>query len=297
MHTTFRQLQIFESIVRNGGVTAAARDLHCTQPTVSIQLKQLADQVELPLFDSTGKQQRLTEAGEALFRTCQLMAQNWNDFEARINDFKGLRKGRLKLGVVSTAKYFVPRLLGPFCHMYPGIDVRIEVANRSAIVERLHLGLDDLTFMSRPPTDIPLHIRTFMENPLVLIAPIDHQFTKRADLKLEDLVGERMLFRESGSGTRMAIDEFFESKGVNISARMEISSNEAIKQAVAGGLGLSIISRHALRDTEGIVELRCSEFPIHSNWHIVTHGDRPLTLIGQRFVDYLLDTDLKLLGS
>lgn len=296
MHATFRQLQIFESIVRNGGVTAAARELHCTQPTVSIQLKQLADQVELPLFDSTSKQQRLTEAGEALFRTCQLMAQNWNDFEARIDDFKGLRKGRLKLGVVSTAKYFVPRLLGPFCQMYPGIDVSIEVANRGAIVERLRLGLDDLTFMSRPPTDIPLDIRTFMENPLVLIAPVDHPFTKRTDLKLVDLVGERMLLRESGSGTRMAIDEFLESNRINISARMEISSNEAIKQAVAGGLGLSIISRHALRDTEGIVELHCVEFPIHSNWHIVTHGDRPLTLIGQRFVDYLLDTGLKLLN-
>jgi LysR family transcriptional regulator, low CO2-responsive transcriptional regulator len=297
MHATLRQMQIFEAIVRNGGVTAAARELYCTQPTVSIQLKQLAEQVELPLFDGSGRQLRLTEAGEALYKACQLMSGAWSDFEARIDDLKGLRKGRLRLGVVSTAKYFIPRLLGPFCQTYPGVDVNIEVANRQRIVDRLREGLDDLAFMSRPPEDIPLHIRPFMDNPLVLIAPASHPFAGRKSIRTEELTGERILLRESGSGTRMAIDEFIAEHGMKLTVRMEIGSNEAIKQAVEGGLGLSIISRHTLRDAKGIVELDCEDFPIHSTWNIVSLADRPLSLIGQRFVEYLLEDGLPLLSE
>jgi DNA-binding transcriptional LysR family regulator len=296
MHATLRQLQIFEAVVRHGGVTAAARKLHCTQPSVSIQLKQLSEQVELPLFENSGREQRLTEAGEALFRACQLMSQAWADFEARINDLKGLQRGRLRLGVVSTAKYFIPRLIGPFCRTYPGIEVSIEVANREGILKRLRDGLDDLTFMSRPPADLALNVRPFLDNPLVLIAAADHPLSQCGHIRLADLAGENLLLREPGSGTRIAIDEFLATHALKPSVRMEISSNEAIKQAVAGGLGLSIISRHALRDTQGIIELDCPGFPIASTWYIVSLADRPLSLIGQRFVDYLLQEGLRSLG-
>ena len=296
MHATLRQLQIFEAIVRNGGVSAAARELHCTQPTVSIQLKQLAEQVELPLFKDNGRNPRLTEAGDALYQACRLMSDSWSDFEAKINDLKGLRKGRLRLGVVSTAKYFIPRLLGPFCKNYPGIDVHIEVANRERIVDRLREGLDDLTFMSRPPEDMLLNIRPFMDNPLVLVAAKTHPFSRKKLVMLNELANERMLLREIGSGTRMAIDEFFSRGHIQLSVRMEIGSNEAIKQAVAGDLGISIISRHALRDSAGLVEVNCEGLPIHSTWNIVSLNDRPLSLIGQRFVDYLLDDGMQLLS-
>lgn len=293
MHATLRQLQIFEAVVRHGGVTAASRKLHCTQPSVSIQLKQLAEQVELPLFENSGRELRLTEAGEALFRACQLMSQAWSDFEARINDLKGMQRGRLRLAVVSTAKYFIPRLIGPFCKAYPGIEVSIEVANREGIVKRLRDGLDDLTFMSRPPQDMPLDVTPFLDNPLVLIAPAGHPYVRRGRITLQDMAQETLLLREPGSGTRIAIDEFLAAHALKPSVRMEISSNEAIKQAVAGGLGLSIISRHALRDTQGITELACDGFPIPSTWYIVTLADRPLSLIGQRFVDYLLQEGLR----
>jgi DNA-binding transcriptional LysR family regulator len=296
MHATLRQLEIFEAIVRNGGVTAAARELHCTQPTVSIQFKQLAEQVELPLFEGSGRNPHLTEAGEALYQACRLMSGAWGDFEARIADLKGLRKGRLRLGVVSTAKYFIPRLLGPFCKSYPGVDVHIEVANRERIVERLRDGLDDLTFMSRPPEEISLNIRPFMDNPLVLVAPKSHPFARKKLVRLNELVSERMLLREAGSGTRMAIDEFFSRSHAKLSVRMEIGSNEAIKQAIEGGLGISIISRHALRDAVGLVEVNCEGLPIHSTWNIVSLADRPLSLIGQRFVEYLLDEGMQQLS-
>ncbi len=296
MHATLRQLQIFEAIVRNGGVTAAARELHCTQPTVSIQLKQLAEQVELPLFDGSGRSPRLTEAGEALYQACRLMSDAWSDFEARIGDLKGLRKGRLRLGVVSTAKYFIPRLLGPFCQQYPGVDVHIEVANRQRIVERLREGLDDLTFMSRPPEELALNIRPFMDNPLVLVAPEEHPFAGKKLVRLEELGSQRMLLREMGSGTRMAIDEFFSRSHLQLSVRMEIGSNEAIKQAVAGGLGISIISRHALRDAVGLVEVNCEGLPIHSAWNIVSLADRPHSLIAQRFIEYLLEDGMQQLA-
>lgn len=293
MHATLRQLQIFEAIVRNGGVTAAARELYCTQPTVSIQLKQLAEQVELPLFEGVGRNPRLTEAGEALFQACQLMSNAWRDFETRIDDLKGLRKGRLRLGVVSTAKYFIPRLLGPFCKQYPGVDVHIEVANRERIVERLRQGLDDLTFMSRPPEEMALNIRPFMDNPLVLVAAETHAFSQKKTVPLNALASERMLLRETGSGTRMAIDEFIAKTHLQLSIKMEIGSNEAIKQAVAGGLGISIISRHALRDSVGVIEVNCEGLPIHSTWNIVSLADRPLSLIGKRFVEYLLDEGMQ----
>ncbi|MCX7627891.1 MAG: LysR family transcriptional regulator [Methylophilaceae bacterium] len=296
MHVTLRQLEIFEAVVRNGGVTTAARELHCTQPTVSIQLKQLAEQVGLPLFERGGRNHRLTAAGEALYQACLLMSHAWSDFEARIDDLKGLRKGRLRLGVVSTAQYLIPRLLGPFCKSYPGVDVSIEVANRQRIVERLKEGLDDLTFMSRPPEEMALNVRPFVDNPLVLIVPESHTFTHKKRVRLNELGSERMLLREAGSGTRMAIDEFFANARMKLSVRMEIGSNEAIKQAVAGGLGISIISRHALREAAGVVEVDCEGLPIHSTWKIVSLADRPLSLIGQRFVDYLLDEGMKLLA-
>lgn len=171
MHLTLRQLKIFETVIEYGGVTAAARALHCTQPAVSIQLKQIVEQIGLPLFDHSRDAARLTEAGEALLQAARTMTDAWEDFEARIGNLKGLKTGRLRIGVVSTAKYFIPRLLGPFCKQYPGIDIQIEVANRAGIVQRLRQGLDDITVMSRPPEDIALHTLTFMDNPLVLIGP------------------------------------------------------------------------------------------------------------------------------
>jgi DNA-binding transcriptional LysR family regulator len=136
-----------------------------------------------------------------------------------------------------------------------------------------------------------------MDNPLVLIAPASHPFAKKKRIRTEELSGERILLRESGSGTRMAIDEFIAEHGMKLTVRMEIGSNEAIKQAVEGGLGLSIISRHAMRDAKGIVELDCEDFPIHSTWNIVSLADRPLSLIGQHFVEYLLEDGLQLLSE
>jgi DNA-binding transcriptional LysR family regulator len=287
MHLTLRQLKIFETVVEQGGVTAAARTLHCTQPAVSIQLKQIVDQIGLPLFDHPRDAIRLTEAGEALLAAARTMTDTWDDLEARIGDLKGLKTGRLRIGVVSTAKYFIPRLLGPFCKQYPGIDIHIEVANRAGIVQRLRQGLDDITVMSRPPEDIALDTLTFMDNPLVLIGPPDHPLQRRLPVKLADLAKERILLREPGSGTRIAIDAFLKARKIELKASIEISSNEAIKEAVVGGLGLSILSRHALRDSHGVVELACEQMPIPSSWKIVTLQDKRMTLIGERFIDYL----------
>ena len=297
MHLTLRQMQVFEAVVRNHGVTAAARELHCTQPSVSIQLKQLADQVGLPLFDHARGRLHLTEAGEALYRTCQSVRAALQDFETGIANLQGLQRGKLRIGVVSTAKYFMPRLLGAFCQQYPGIEIGLEVANRERIVERLRDGLDDLSFMSRPPEDLDLEVRPFLNNPLVLIAPVDSPWARRPLPSIEALEGERMLLREKGSGTRIAVDDFLREHDVRFDVRMEIGSNEAIKQAVAGGFGLSIISRHAIRDMPGIVEVDCAGFPIQSTWKIVRLARRPMSLIAERFVDYLLQEGLQQIGA
>lgn len=288
MHLTLRQLRLFEAVVRTGGVSAAAREMHCTQPSVSIQLKQISEQVGLPLFDGH-KPLRLSQAGEALYQAARRMADTWEDFADRIHDLRGLQSGRLRLAVVSTAKYFVPGLLAPFCARYPGIEVSLEIGNRAQIAARLRQGLDDLTIMSRPPTDMALDALPFLDNPLVLIAPTGHALAQ-ADppIDVAQLQAERFLLREAGSGTRMAIDAWLQACGLQLNIKMEIGSNEAIKLAVQSGLGLSILSRHALRDTPGLVELPCVGFPLPSAWKIVMPARQERSLVTQRFIEHLL---------
>jgi len=290
MHVTFRQLQLFLALADHKSVTAAARACHVTQPTVSMQLRELTDAVGLPLYEQIGKRLHLTEAGEALVDTARAMVDEWGAFEQRVHALSGLTQGRLRLAVVSTAQYFVPGLLGRFCASHPEIDIALELLNRDAVVERLRHNRDDLYIMSQPPADIALERQAFLPNPLVVIAPPGHRLLGRRRLALKDLAAERFIMRERGSGTRLACDAHFRALGFTPEVRLELGSNEAIKQSVAAGLGLAVLSRHALADVpqdEGLVELAVPGFPIRSSWWTLYPKGKRLSPVAQVFLEYI----------
>ncbi|MBI1394469.1 MAG: LysR family transcriptional regulator [Betaproteobacteria bacterium] len=289
MRVTFRQLKVFETVARLGSFTRAAEELHLSQPTVSMQVKQLVEAVEQPLFEQAGKKIFLTEIGEELHRTCHALFDAWQRFEMTAADMKGLKKGRLRLACVTTAKYFVPRLLGPFCERYPGIDVRFEIANREKILERLSRHEDDLYILGSPPVHFDVVVHPFLDNPLVAVAPSNHALCGLRAIPLERFARERLLVRERGSGTRLATEKFFRDRGIELTAKMEIGSNEAIKQAVAGGLGVSVMSQHELRNepADSVCVLDVEGFPIARSWYVVHPGDKQLSVVAQAFFRYL----------
>ncbi len=290
MHTTFRQLQLFLALAETGSITAAARACHVTQPTVSMQLKDLTDSVGLPLYNQLGKRLLLTEAGEALVAAAQGMSNEWAAFEQKIGALKGLTHGRLRIAVVSTAKYFVPSMLGTFCARYPDIDIALQVLNRDGVVARLRDHRDDLYIMSMPPPDMDLEQQMFLPNPLVVIASKKHPLAHRKSIALETLTKERFILREHGSGTRMACDAHFDCLGFQPNVRLELGSNEAIKHSVAAGLGLAVLSRHAVArraDGDGVTELKVRGFPAQSNWFILHPKDHKLSPIVIEFLAHL----------
>lgn len=297
MHVTLRQLRVFETVARLGSFTRAAEELFLSQPTVSMQVKQLAEAIEQPLFEQIGKRIYLTEMGEELQRTCRELFDAWARFEMTAADLKGMKKGRLRIACATTAKYFLPRLLGPFCERYPGVDVRLEIGNREAVVERMARNEDDLYILGNPPQHFDIAMHPFLDNALVAVAPARHPLARRKRVSLVEFAAERMLLRERGSGTRMVTEKFFRDHGIELTAKMEIGSNEAIKQAVAGGLGVSVMSQHALLmdPTNDVVVLPVTGFPIERSWYVVHPGNKQLSVVAQAFFDYLQQEARRLL--
>ena len=296
-HLTLRQLEIFESVARMESVSRAAEALHLSQPGVSLQMKSLAEAIGKPLTEPVGRRIRLTQAGRDLAETCRELAAVWSRYEARLDDVEALRRGRLRVAVVTTAKYFLPKALGLFVTAHPGIEVEMEVQNREGVLSRLKERLDDMCIMSAPPQDPALHVEPFLDNPLVVIAP--RAYRAPAHPTLKDLAKERFLLREPGSGTRMAIDEHLSRERVALANRMTVGSNEAIKYAVAGGLGLAILSRRSLSEDD-LAEIKILEvrgFPIERSWFIVRWRDQHVSAPAEAFQHYLLEYAASLRGT
>lgn len=292
---TPQQLRAFEAAARLLSVTGAARELHLTQPTVSVQLRELAAAVGEPLFESAGRGIRLTQAGEALQQTAGELNDCWRRFESRLAELNGLVRGSLRIAAVTTAEYFVPDLVGPFAAAHPGVEIELAVENRDGVVARLQRGIDDMAVMMMPPEDLPLDRRPFLDNPLVVIAPAGHRLAGKR-LRLASLAGERWLMREPGSGTRMAAERHFAELGFEPNVAMSLGSNEAIKHAVAAGLGIALLSMVAVRPpvgrasattAEGLEILKVAGFPLRRRWSVVWRRDRPLTIAARRFIEHL----------
>jgi len=291
LRATFHQLKTFETVARRASFARASEELSLSPSTISIQVKQLAEAVGLPLFEQTGKRIHITDAGKELHAASKQIFDAWARFEMTIEDMKVVKSGKLRLVAVTTAKYIVPRLLGRFCERYPTIDVNLEVADRDRVLERLRGNVDDLYIMALPPRDLDVAIQPFLDNPLVVVAPRAHPLAGKKKLALAQLAKERFILREKSSATRIASQRFFDEHRFAPIVRLELSSNEAIKGAVASGLGLSVLSIHALDSVPERGELTILDvkgFPIRDlMWSVVHSCGKQMSVVAQAFYDYL----------
>ncbi len=292
-HATLRQLQLLEAIVRLGSFTRAAEELFLTQPTVSMQIKKLSETLGTPLFRHVGRTVEPTDAGREVYAACREILGTLTDLEVKLSDLKGLKRGRLRLGVVTTAKYVAPEILGAFCKQYPGIEVSLRVTNREHILERLMAHDDDL-YVSGQPRDDNEQIESipFAPNPLVVVARADHPLAAEREVPMQRLADENLILREPGSGIRDAVLKWFNESGLEPRVRMQLGSNEAIKHAIVGGLGISVLSLHSLRLESaggGLALLDVQGFPIMRRWHLVHWRGRELSLVARTFRDFAVD--------
>ncbi len=290
--TTLRQLQILVAVARHGGYTRAAEALHLTQPTVSMQVKKLSEAIGMPLFEQSGKKLRLTPAGRKTLDASRDILNRLELLGGEISSLTGEVKGELRIAVVTTAKYFMPHLLGVFVQRYPDVEPRLIVTNREKILERLEEAQDDLLIMGKVPNELDVQSTPFLDNDLVVIAPPGHRLAKKRAIPLKRLLEERILLREPGSGTRLAMDKLFSEQRLVLEPYMELGSIEAIKQAVMAGLGISVMSEHNLRlelDSGKIRVLDVKGFPLRRHWFAVHASNRKLSLVAQTFLDFIRD--------
>ena len=298
-HVTLRQLQIFEAIGRLKNFSRAAEELFLTQSTVSTQVKHLTEIAGLPLVEVVGKKTKLTEAGEILYHTCQDVIGRLDNADMAFSDLKGIKTGSLKLSVISTAKYFAPEVLGKFWQQYPDIEVSLDVSNKENVLQRLINNEDDLYILGHnPPKDLDIVAIPFAANPLYVMASKKHPLARQKKrITLKQLAEQSLIFREPGSGIRDVIEKLFASKGVKPKLRMELSNNKAIKHALIGQLGVSVLSLHTilLEGAKGpIAVLDVEGFPVQRKWHLVYRKGKELSVVAQAFVDFLHDEGKRL---
>jgi DNA-binding transcriptional LysR family regulator len=300
MNITIRQLKVFEAVARHMGFTRAAEELHLTQPAVSMQVKQLEEHVGLPLFEQVGKKIFLTEAGREMFHYSKVIAQQLDEAEEVIESLKGVKSGNLDIAVASTANNFGTRLIAAFSQAHPSVTIKLDVTNRQTLLKQLADNEKDLVIMGRPPEGMDLEAEPFMDNPLVVIANPAHPLAKKMKISAEALGGENLVVREHGSGTRMAMERFFKEHDLEFNAGMEMTSNEAIKQAVEAGLGLAVVSIHTLElelETKRLALLNVEGFPIMRHWYIVHPRSKRLSPVAQVFRQFVLEDSQSILNQ
>lgn len=291
MHVSLRQVEIFEAVARTLSYTRAAEELHLTQPAVFTQIKQLEDSVGLQLLERIGKRLYLTDAGREVLATCRDMLEGLERLEMRLADLQGLKKGKLRIAIVTTAKYLIPRLLGEFCTRYPGIEAALTVTNREKLLARLAENADDLVVLGVPPEHLDVVARPIADNPLVVVARHDHPLVGKKYIPLRRLADEPFILREPGSGTRLAIERHFAEHNLKLRVRMELGSNEAIKQAIVGGLGVSILSSHtlSLEGERGLLQtLDVKGFPLMRQWYVAYPAGKHLSVAAEAFLSHVL---------
>ena len=291
MHLTLRQLKVFEAVTRHLNYTRAAEELHLTQPAVSMQVKQLEESLGISLFEQLGKRIHLTEAGQEVLGYARTVTQQLDELEGVLNRLKGLSGGRLRISVATTANYFIPTLLGSFSRQYPDVTVSLDITNRETLLRSLAENTTDLVIMGQPPTEADVEAKPFMDNPLVVVAPPGHPLAGKKKIPLKRLQEETFLVRESGSGTRIAMERFFNERGMKLKTGMEVGSNEAIKQSVQAGLGLGLLSRVTIEqelELQRLVVLDIADFPIMRHWFVVHRKGKRLSAAAEAFRGFVL---------
>lgn len=287
-HGTLPQLCMFEASARLGSFSRAAEELHMAQPTASVQIKKLTETVGLPLFEQVGKRIYLTDAGRKLQASCQEVFCALSNLEDTLAGMRGIDSGHLRLAVSTTAKYFAPRMLTEFVRRHPGIEVSLQIHNRQALIERLADNQDDLYLFADWFEGEEFVTQTILPNPMVVFAHADHVLAHEKNIAFSRLAQEPFLMREPGSGTRLTAEAVFNRHQLKPRTKMELSSNEAIRQAILAGFGVSILARYTLGlDTEQS-QLTCLDvegFPLQRHWHFVYPVGKQLSAIAQGFMD------------
>jgi LysR family transcriptional regulator, low CO2-responsive transcriptional regulator len=287
---TIRQIRALTAVQAAGSVTAAAHRLHLTQPAVTLQLRNLQALAGLPLLQRTGDGVRLTDAGREVQSLAERIEAALIDCEQALDVIAGRSGGRVSIGAVSTAKYFVPFAIAAFSQRFPKIEVTLRIGNREEIRDALR-GYDlDIAIMGQPPTDLDVEMRLLGKHPHIIVAASDHRLTGKRKLTAPDLADETFITREPGSGTRMLMEQFFQKTGLTAKIGMEMDSNETIKQAVIAGLGIAFISQHTvsheLQDRR-LVELKVKGLPVMRRWHAIRRADKILLPPAQAMLDFL----------
>lgn len=288
-HGTLPQLRVFEASARLGSFTRASEELHMSQPAVSGQIRKLSETVGLPLFEHVGKRIVLTAAGERLHASCKEVFQAFAALEESLDCMRALESGHVRLAVSTTGMSFAPRLLGAFAEHYPGVEVSLAVHPRQTLVERLADSADDIYLFADPPEMEDVVTQELLPNPLVVLARDDHRLAGEKNIAFERLAQEPFLIREEGSGTRRIAMRLFHERGLAPRIRMELGTNEAIREAILAGLGVAILSRHTFGldpESSRYVCLDVEGFPLESHWYLVYAAGRRPTAAALAFLDF-----------
>jgi DNA-binding transcriptional LysR family regulator len=297
---TLRQIRIFASAARHSSFARAAEELHLTAPAVSMQIREMEEELGVALFARIGRRVELTSAGEYFLVFARRVLSTLSEAESVMQRLKGAKTGSLKIGLISTAKYFLPRMLGAFRKDHEGIQIRIAVRNRDQLIELLRGGEIDLAIMGRPPRHLDTRAEVFASHPLAFIAPSNHRLVKHREIHTSVLETEELIIREDGSGTRYVMEKFFEQHKISPPVTMEMSSNETIKQAVSAGLGISFVSLHTvgLETVHGqLAILDIEDTPVMRSWHVVALNQRNLSPAAEAFRYFMLERGAELLAD
>ncbi len=289
---TLRQLRVFEAVARNLSFSRAAEELHLSQPAVSMQVRGIEAILGQPLTEQIGRRIFLTDAGREVLHASQAITARLDDLQHNLAQIRGVESGSLKLAVTATVNAVATDILARFRGDYPGVSIHLDVSNRAAVLDLLANNRIDLAIMGQVPEGLELSATRFMDNPLVVIAPPAHPLAARRKVTLAQVAAEPFLVRESGSGTRGAMERFFAERGLEIRSSMEMSSNEAIRQAVQAGLGLGLLSQQTLElelALRRLAVLNVEGFPIMRHWYVVHRADKRLSPVAQAFKQFVLE--------
>jgi DNA-binding transcriptional LysR family regulator len=287
---TIRQLRALAAVQKAGSITAAANGLNLTQPAVTLQLRNLQTLAGLTLIQRTGDGMALTDAGRLVLTLGERLEAALLDCEQSLDMIAGRTGGRVSIGAVSTAKYFVPFAIAGFSRRFPKIDVTLTIGNREDIRNALR-GYDlDIAIMGQPPADVDVEMRPLGKHPHIIVVPADHALARKRKLALADIANETFITREHGSGTRMLMEQFFQKAGLKPKIGMEMDSNETIKQAVIAGLGIAFISQHTVShelENGRLAALKVAGLPVIRQWHAIRRADKILLPPAQAMLDFL----------
>lgn len=300
LNVSLRQLRTFATAARHLSFARAAEELHLTAPAVSMQIRDLETAVGLPVFERSGRTMSLTTTGEYLLVYARRVMATMKEAEDTVARLRGLQAGRITVGMVGTAQYFVPRLLAQFRKDYPGIEVRLTVGNRDQLDRLLHDRDIDLAIMGRPPSELDVRAEAFAANVLGVVASVDHPLAVESAIAPARLDRERFIVRETGSGTRGAMEAFFREQRIAPVAIMEMDSNETIKQAVIANMGLTLLSLHTLSlelQAGQLTVLDVAGLPLLRAWHVVSLGAMSLSPAAEAFRYFVLEQGDAMLES